>query len=541
MPHLIFSQHGKPLLQFPLTKSNTQIGRSAECDVVLTEPSISRLQLSVHQIEGSYFVKNLGQAKLKLNGKEVESSSLSEKDYLELETWRIHLDHSEKNTFQDETYLSDAGMQSTQVLNLSRVGQNLHYESLLLKIQSPNEGEKIFPLKEGTNTIGKAISCDIRLSDSYASDVHAKLICEKGKVLLYDLKSTNGTFVNGMKVGEVELEEGSICKMGHSEIRIEMKSQVHSIQASPLNSFGPFIGQSKAMQELYSLIKQIAPTSAPVAILSETGTGKELVAQSLHDLSGRKGSWSALNCGAIAKELIQSELFGHEKGAFTGAQQQRQGVFEQAKGGTLFLDEVAELPLELQASLLRVLESGKIRRVGGTQEIAVDVRIICATHQDLPRLVAEKKFREDLYFRLNVLPIFLPPLRERQEDIPLLATHFMKMFSPARMSLSLSESAVKFLQSQDWPGNIRELKNAIQRAVILAKSEVLEASDFSFLAPTTKSSDARISDSSPKLMDMEKNFILQELERQNFNKLATSKALGIAKSTLYEKLKLYGI
>lgn len=539
MPHLIFSQHGKTLLQFPLTKSNTQIGRSSECDVVLTEASISRLQLSVHQIEGSYFVKNLGKAKLKLNGKEVESSSLSEKDYLELETWRIHLEHSEKNTLQDETYISDAGMQSTQVLNLSRVGQDLHYESLVLKVQSPHEAEKIFQLREGTNTIGKAISCDIRLSDSYASDVHAKLICEKGKVLLYDLKSTNGTFVNGMKVGEVELEEGSICKMGHSEIRIEMKSQVHSIQALPATSFGPFIGQSKAMQELYSLIQQIAPTSAPVAILSETGTGKELVAQSLHDLSGRKGSWIPLNCGAIAKELIQSELFGHEKGAFTGAQQQRHGVFEQAKGGTLFLDEVAELPLELQASLLRVLETGKIRRVGGTQEIAVDVRVICATHQDLPRLVAEKKFREDLYFRLNVLPIFLPPLRERQEDIPLLANHFIKIFSSARKSLS--ESAVRFLQSQDWPGNIRELKNAIQRAVILAKGEVLESSDFSFLAASTKPAEPKISATLPNLMDVEKNFILQELERQNFNKLATSKALGIAKSTLYEKLKLYGI
>lgn len=540
MPHLLFSQHGKILLQVPLTKTNTQIGRSSECDVVLSEPSISRFQFSVYQMENSYFVKNLGKAKLKLNGEEIEAASISENDALELEGWKIHLAKLEQDKLQEETYVSDSGMRETQVLNLARVGQELHFETLSLKVKTPGESEKIFSLRAGTNTLGKAISCDIKLSDPFVSDVHAKLICEKGKVLLYDLRSTNGTYVNGLKVTEVELTQDSICKLGNTEFQLEIKDHRQKVKALDLNNFGPFIGKSQKMQELYTLIQQVAPSFAPVCILGETGTGKELVAKSLHELSGRTGPWVSLNCGAIAKDLIQSELFGHEKGAFTGALQQRQGVFEQAKGGTLFLDEVAELPLELQANLLRVLESGIVRRVGGNQDITVDARIVCATHQSLPRLVQEKKFREDLYFRLNVLPLEVPALREKKEDISVLAQYFLKMFSPSHRSINLSPSALELLGNYSWPGNIREFKNAIQRAVILAKNEVLEPVNFGFLELSTPAQSAEL-DKVSSLEDVEKKFILEELKRQEFNKVATAKALGIAKSTLYEKLKSYGI
>ncbi len=544
MPHLIFSQHGKTLLQVPLTKKNTQVGRSQSCDVILTEPTISRLQFSVYQLEGSYFVKNLGKAPLKLNGQIVEASSISEKDFLELEGWRIALGNEAPDTSenQDDTYVSQAVSGTTKALHLSRVGEELFYETLQLKINSP-AGVKFFPLQQGTNTLGKGISCDIKIEDAYVSEVHAKLICEDSKVLIYDLQSTNGTYVNGLKIKEVELDEKSIIKIGESELCLELKTHSQKIKELSTNAFGPFVGKSKVMRELYALIQQIASTSAPVCIFGETGTGKELVARSLHDLSDRKEkAWVALNCGSIAKELIQSELFGHEKGAFTGAQQQHKGVFEQAKGGTLFLDEIAELPLDLQTSLLRVLETGKIRRVGGTQEVPVDVRIVCATHQDLARLVSEKKFREDLFFRLHVLPLYLAPLRERKEDIPLLANYFLQQFLPSHRKLSFSPETLNFLGEQKWPGNVREFKNAIQRAVIMAKQEVLEPSHFGFL--TNKgNSDISPTPSLPSssLQDIEKQVILKELERQKDNRLATAKALGISKSTLYEKLKGYGI
>jgi len=545
MLYLFFSQHGKNHLQVPLNKSNTQIGRSPECDVVLAEPTISRLQCSIYQLEGSYFVKNLGKAKLKLNGQEIEGAGLTENDTLELEGWRIALKQSESHCV-DETYVSDAGMQSTQVLHLSRMGQDLHYESLLMRVASPGEAIRKLPLKPGTNTVGKAVSCDIRLTDPYVSEVHAKILCEGGKISLYDMRSTNGSYLDGIKVTEAEMKEGSVCKLGNSELRLVSESHAKKISPLETQAFGPFIGQSRRMRELYAFIQQVAPSNAPVCILGESGTGKELVAQSLHELSGRKrGPWVAFNCGAIAKELIQSELFGHEKGAFTGALQQHQGVFEQAKGGTLFLDEIAELPLELQASLLRVLESGKIRRVGGNQEIAIHARILCATHQDLPALIAERKFREDLYFRLHVLPLHLPALRERKEDIPLLAEHFLTMFSPPGEARSIRPDALRFLEECEWRGNVRELRNAIQRAMILSKNESLEPADFSFLK-TEKVSVAAFDNTAfnpgaSTLLEKEKQFILEELQRQSQNKAATAKALGIAKSTLYEKLKSYNL
>lgn len=545
MPLLIFSQHGKTLLQVPLTKPHTQIGRSAQCDVILSEPSISRLQFSIYQMEGSYFVKNLGKAKLKLNGREVESSPVSERDCLELEHWKIALaDQAPHEELPDDTYVSDVGMRDTRILHLSRVGEELHYDSLQVRVQSPGGEGKCFPLHSGTNTLGKAPSCDIRLKDDFVSEVHAKLICEEEKISIYDLQSTNGTYVNGLRVKEAELDENSLIQIGQSEIRLEMKACSQKIRSLPVSSFGPFVGRSQAMQELYSLIQQVAPTNAPVCVFGETGTGKELVAQSLHDLSPRKNKpWMAINCAAIAKELIHSELFGHEKGAFTGADQQRKGLFELAQAGTLFLDEIAELSLDLQSSLLRVLETGKIRRVGGSREIPVDVRIVCATHQDLTRLVSEKKFREDLFFRLHVLPLYLPALRERKEDIPLLAEHFLKMFLPKGRSLQFSGQALDFLMSQDWAGNVREFKNTIQRAVVLAKEDILTPDDFAFLGIGGGGSrTARIgSEKQKSLNDIEKQVILQELARQKDNRLATAKALGISKSTLYEKLKLYGI
>ena len=269
------------------------------------------------------------------------------------------------------------------------------------------------------------------------------------------------------------------------------------------------------------------------------------MARALHDLSPRQlKPFVALNCGAISRELIESELFGHEKGAFTGAHQQRKGVFEQADGGTLFLDEIGELSLDLQSSLLRVLEIGKLRRVGGNQEISVDVRVLCATHRDLTSEVKEGKFREDLFFRLFVFPIFLPPLRNRREDILLLANRFLEEISPKGKKLKLSPDAIRYLESQEWRGNVRELKNRIQRAIVLTREGEIHLEQVKLPQTPSSSQDRPLLESLPSvstLQEIEKQAILRELRVQGDNRLAAAKALGIAKSTLYEKLRQYGI
>ncbi len=237
-----------------------------------------------------------------------------------------------------------------------------------------------------------------------------------------------------------------------------------------------FIGQSAVMRKVFDLIEKVAPSKAAVAIGGESGTGKEMVARAVHNLSARREKpFIAVNCASIPATLMESEIFGHERGAFTGADQRRPGVFELAHGGTLFLDEVGEIPLELQAKLLRVLEEGRLRRLGGKVELEVDVRVLCATNRDLKAEIRNQRFREDLFFRLNVFQVQLPPLRDRREDIPILAQHFVEKFnndSGKRVS-GVHPDALEVLMNYDWPGNIRELRNAVERALILCDGELI--------------------------------------------------------------------
>jgi two-component system response regulator HydG len=306
------------------------------------------------------------------------------------------------------------------------------------------------------------------------------------------------------------------------------------------------------MREIFALVKRVAASDATVLIQGESGTGKELVALAVHRLSGRDPkTFVAVNCGAISKDLVESELFGHEKGAFTSAHQQRQGVFEQAHGGTLFLDEIGELPLDLQPKLLRVLETNEIKRVGGTQLIDVDVRIVAATNKDLAAEVRAGKFREDLFFRLFVVPVRIPPLRERIDDVPRLAEKFLREFArkPGSKAKKIDREAMDRLLDYAWPGNVRELKNVLSRAFLDCATDVIGPGDLQF-APvgmrerTTHEFDAtaNLTQTFTKtLKDVERERIVRELKRQNWNKKATAKVLGIAKSTLHEKLKRYGI
>ncbi|MFZ5468404.1 MAG: enhancer binding protein Nla6 [Myxococcota bacterium] len=304
-----------------------------------------------------------------------------------------------------------------------------------------------------------------------------------------------------------------------------------------------FIGQSGSMRRVFELIQKVAPAKASVAITGESGTGKEMVARSIHNLSQRREKpFLAINCASIPATLMESEIFGHERGAFTGADQRRPGVFELAHGGTLFLDEVGEIPVELQAKLLRVLEEGRLRRLGGKVELEVDVRVLCATNRDLKSEIKNARFREDLFFRLNVFQIGLPPLRERREDVPLLAQYFVEKFgseSGKRVS-GIHPDALDVLRGYDWPGNIRELRNAVERAVILSDGELIT---LDHLPPDMAGKGPeRASFRLPfglTLDIVEKEYILGSLLRNNNNKARTAEVLGVSEKTLYNKLNRY--
>ncbi len=309
------------------------------------------------------------------------------------------------------------------------------------------------------------------------------------------------------------------------------------------------IGSSPAMVRLLETVSQVAPTEATVQISGESGTGKELVAGAIHFNSARKDRpFIKINCAAITETLLESELFGHEKGAFTGADRKKDGRFLQADGGTIFLDEIGEMPMAMQAKLLRVLQEKELTRVGGEKVITVDVRVITATNRDLFEQVNHGAFREDLFYRLNVVALEIPALRERREDIPLLAQAFLERFAlKNKKSLrGYTPAAMNHLMNYDWPGNIRELMNTIERGVILTKTEFLDVADFSMITPLPSQpppGDAKASDPSDilPLDTVEKNAILQALSLADGNKSETARKLGITRRTLHQKLKRYGM
>jgi len=302
--------------------------------------------------------------------------------------------------------------------------------------------------------------------------------------------------------------------------------------------FENIIAKSPRMQQVIEIIKVVAKSNATVLITGETGTGKELVAQAIHSQGHRRGKpFVAVSCAALPESLLESELFGHEKGSFTGAYAQKKGKFEVANRGTLFLDEIGEMSANIQVHLLRVLEEKEFTRVGGNEPIKVDVRVISATNRDVKQAVARGQFREDLYYRLNVVNIELPPLRERKEDIPLLAQHFLKKFALENNKevTGFSPEATDFLLKYDWPGNVREMENAIERAVILAQNPIIEVTDL----PQSELVSAGSTPAERNLKQVEKDHILNVLTETGGNYTEAARILGVSRMTLYNKAKAY--
>jgi len=307
------------------------------------------------------------------------------------------------------------------------------------------------------------------------------------------------------------------------------------------------IGISDKMQEVFKTVLKAARTGATILLIGESGTGKELIAKAIHYESDRsKGPFIAINCAAIPENLLEAELFGYEKGAFTGALVSKPGKFELANGGTIFLDEIGDLPLSLQAKLLRVIQDKTFYRIGGTKPIKVDIRIIAATNKDLEKMVKNGSFREDLYFRLNVIPIYLPPLRERREDIPLLIDYFLKKFNKEyKKNITINKSAMEKLINYSWPGNVRELENTIERLVILAEKEEITLNDLPFYIKQDNGSKiigVNLKNSLPNQIELiEKKAIEEALKACNYNQTKAAKMLGLTKRQINYKIKKYGL
>jgi transcriptional regulator with PAS, ATPase and Fis domain len=301
--------------------------------------------------------------------------------------------------------------------------------------------------------------------------------------------------------------------------------------------------QSAAMKNVVRTIERVAPSDVSILITGESGTGKEVIADLIHSLSPRsKGPNIKVNCAALPRELIESELFGSMKGAFTGAQADREGLFRQAEGGTLLLDELSEMPIDTQSKLLRVLQEKEVRPVGGKSSYKIDCRVIAATNRVPQDAIKEGKMREDLFYRISAISIFLPPLRDRREDIVPLANAFLRRFAAQanRVITGFSPAAAEMLRRHDWPGNVRQLQNEVQRAVLMAEGKVIEEADLAIPVAETPAEQAAASNLT--LMEaMERNTIVQMLKDTRNNKLETAKRLGIGRQTLYNKIKAYGI
>ncbi len=335
-----------------------------------------------------------------------------------------------------------------------------------------------------TIDIGAMDDNDLVLEDDTVSRNHCRIFVEGDQYLIQDLDSTNGTFVNRVRIREAWLRPDVVIALGNTEIRFQPFDERVRIIPSEADRYGDIIGRDRKMREIYSILEKIAPTDTTVVIEGETGTGKDVVARTVHQQSRREGGpFMVFDCGAVPENLIESELFGHEKGSFTGAHAMRQGIFELGHTGSVFLDELGELQLDLQPKLLRVLEQREVKRIGGTRPIKVDVRMIAATNRNLEEEVRAGRFREDLFYRLTVVRIVLPPLRERREDIRLLARHFLDHgnFNRARDGhrrvTQFAPGVLDRLTQYAWPGNVRELHNVIERAVSFAEGESVELAD----------------------------------------------------------------
>jgi DNA-binding NtrC family response regulator len=418
--------------------------------------------------------------------------------------------------------VSNEGTAHTQVLRAGAriIGLRRRYVRLTVK-SGPDKGKRE-RFSGDRVLIGTHPACDFVLGDSTVSRQHCELELAAHGYVVRDLDSTNGTYVGNLRAFEIGIQAGMLIRLGDTALEVALLDDTVDLPVSAVTSFGPLLGQSAAMRRVFAELTQLAAADTTVLVTGESGTGKELAAQAIHEASARaKGPFRVVDCGALAGTLIESELYGHVRGAFTGASRRREGAFESAAGGTVFLDEIGELPIELQSRLLGAIERRQVQPIGASTPIDLDVRVIAATNRNLRREVNRGTFREDLFFRLAVGVVHMPPLRERPEDIPL----YVDAFSEG--GVKLDPSTLARLEAQRWPGNVRELRNALERAVVFGESSV---DDIDGPSPLSVSVDSRVPYKTAKgllLESFDRAYIEDLMQRHEQNITRAARAAGL--------------
>jgi two-component system, NtrC family, response regulator GlrR len=421
-------------------------------------------------------------------------------------------------------------------LSASADGSSMLMPPLRMRVVSGPSTGAVFAASGDRFVIGSDEKAQLILQDRTVSRFHCEIGVEDGRVAIRDLGSRNGTRVDGVSIVHAYLEPGARISIGQTELTFELGTEPVAIPLSGGERFGSMVGRASITRAAFAILERAAQSDATVLLFGETGTGKEEAAESIHAASGRSaGPFIVVDCAAIPPQLLESELFGHEKGAFTGASEARAGAFEAANGGTIFLDEIGELGAELQPKLLRVLEKRHSKRVGATQYEAIDVRVIAATNRDLKSEVNARRFRSDLYYRLAVLEVRLPPLRERTDDIPILIEHLLRSLgAEQRGEADLLRNALPDLMRHSWPGNVRELRNYVERCLALSAAPPL-ALEESERPTTLKGARDRAK------LEFEKKYLEDLLEEHGGVVARAARAAGVDRKHFYRLLWRHGL
>ncbi len=530
MASLRIYQGPRLVAEIRLNRGRTLVGRSDACDLALPSDDVSRVHCHIDLDDiGRIEVTDRSRHGTRVNGRAVTTAVVVPGDVLDVGGFRLEVAAVEPDQDPPPTAMEPVGV--AEYLVGAGAGALEVMRTSLVVIGGPATGTR-FPVPAVEATVGGARS-RIVVADPDLLPHHFRLLVNEGRPMVEP--AAGPVTASGRRVrGIFPLEDGEAFTAGGSVFRVESSRDEVQPEAA---AFGRMVGRSATMRRVFGLLRRMAPHPVTVLLLGESGTGKELAARGLHDLSPRaERPFVAVNCAAITESLFESELFGHERGAFTGAIGRRNGAFHAADGGTLFLDEVGEIPFSAQAKLLRTLETGEVRRVGSTTPTFPDVRLVAATNRYLPVEVAEGRFREDLYFRLAVLTVELPPLRSRPEDVRVLARTICRSFDPPG---HLTASALARLAAHAWPGNVRELRNVITRAYVLGGSRI-DAQALTFdrgLAPPVRPREEQLA-----LEEEAERALLEEaLHRTQGNRAEAARVLGIPRTSLIYKMRRHGV
>jgi len=530
-----------PVLAVEIGEEVVRIGRSTDNDLVLPLPDVADAHAEISSTGENCEVSALGGESLHRGGHPVTEAALVPGDQIDLGCYRLRWLGSESDRPLIETALAGARSHGTKPLERPVKSGG---RAIGLEVMDGPERGLMLDLDAAATLVGRASDCDVVLTDDAVSWRHCSFELGPERVRVRDLGSHNGTFLDGSRIESATAEAGSRIQIGLTTLRLVGAFDEDDRQAS--DGLAELVGRSAPMREIYTRIEEAAAGILPVLILGDTGTGKELAARAVHSIGPRSHKpFVPVNCAAIPRDLLEDELFGHVRGAFTGAAGDRTGAFERADGGTVFLDEIGELAPELQAKLLRVLEDGQVPRLGG-DVIQCDLRVLAATNSDLAAAMSEGRFRRDLYYRLAVVQIRMPPLHDRPEDLPDLVDHFLESAEEhtgiaGAARVRFEEDAFGRLGEHGWPGNVRELRNLVLRCVMEVKRGTVDRQLVDRALAEVTVPEATAPAPSENLQEIERETIRRALEDCSGQRRAAARRLGIAESTLYEKINRYDL